>query len=51
MSKNQTDKIKKISQKSLANEKLQTFAYLVVERLLQDQQQGKLVISNYKDFK
>lgn len=51
MSKNQTDKTKKAYPKSSANEKLQTFAHLIVERLLQDQQQGKLVVSNSKDFK
>jgi hypothetical protein len=51
MSKNKTDKTKNNSPKTSVNDKLQTFAHLIVERLLQDQQQGKLVVSNSKDFK
>jgi len=51
MSKNQIDKTKKTSPETSVNGKLQTFAHLIVERLLQDQQQGKLVVSNSKDFK
>jgi hypothetical protein len=51
MSKNKTDKTKKTTPETSVNDKLQTFAHLIVERLLQDQQQGKLVVSNSKDFK